>query len=266
MGIGNITSKLATSAKEVAKTFKETSAPKIKKAVEQKVKVAAEIAQDAYGRAAVKFSKETDAEKIKKITIGAVDMADDVAQKIPMAKAETVAIDKLTGKVIRYDEMGQEIAEKITKIDKGDGVRRYWNQWGEEMGEVGRNTTFSNYKSYANDLAKETIEQADGKLYRSADKIVNEAKNGAQVVINAMGEKNGENAGQAAIAFIYNGKTAIEKQLDDSEQTANKLLEQAKRKVALQEKYGDKIAEAKAKAADKQFKEEALAKLKELSE
>lgn len=57
MGIGNITSKLTTGAKEVAKTFKETSAPKMKKAVEQKAKTAAEIAQDAYGRAAVKLEK-----------------------------------------------------------------------------------------------------------------------------------------------------------------------------------------------------------------
>ena len=237
MGIGNITSKLASGAKEVAKTFKETSAPKIKKAVEQKVKVAAEIAQDAYGRAAVKFSKETDAEKIKKLSTEAIDATKNTPLK-----------------------------EQVAKSSYGfaDGTKLFYDKNGKKIGSYGINTiSIQNPNKLKSNLMEETIKKADGKLYKSADELTSEAEKGAKAVISAMGETSGKYAMSSASVFKEHGKTAIEKRLDEAAETASKkaadALAKAQRKADLQAKYGDKLAKAKGE----QLKQEALKSLAE---
>lgn len=155
MGIGNITSKLASGAKEVAKTFKETSAPKMKSYVQHKTNAVAEMAKDAYGRAAVKFSKETDAEKIKKLTTKTVDMADD----LPL--------------------------NKQVKCSKSfwDNTKYFGDKNGDIIGSYGNNTmTCGNKESFTKSLIKETIKNADGTLYKSADELTSEAEKGAKAV------------------------------------------------------------------------------------
>ena len=267
MGIGNITSKLATGAKEVAKTFKETSAPKMKSYVQHKTNAVAEMAKDAYGRAAMKFSKETDAEKIKKITI---ETTDAVAIKSNNIASETIEkAPKSLKKQIKHS-MSTEHGTKVFTDEKGNLLGSY--------GYYTRERILPN--SFKESLMKETIREADSTIYKSADELVNEAVNGANAVISTIGEGNENLAQASAKVFKENGKTRVEKRLDKAaEDLAYKAKKEAadalkaQRKTELQAKYGEKLAKAKAEAAekqakivDKQFKNEALEKLKGLSE
>lgn len=299
MGIGNITSKLASGAKEVAKTFKETSAPKMKSYVQQTTNGIADKAKDAYGRAAMKIKGNAD---------------------IVQGKAGTIAIDKATGKVVRYNEKGEKIVDVIEEViapktskvaddvatksnqiaseiieeapkslkkqikhsmSTEHGTKVFTDEKGNLLGSYGyytRERILPN--SFKESLMKETIREADSTIYKSADGLVNEAVNGANAVISTIGEGNGNLAQASAFVFKENGKTHVEKRLDKAaEDLAYKAKKEAadalkaQRKTELQAKYGEKLAKAKAEAAEKQakivdeqFKNEALEKLKELSE
>ena len=216
MNIGKITSKLATSVKGIAQTIKETSIPKTKSYIQHKANETTELAKEAYGRASVKLKGKTEITK-------------------DISKFSTTKLKGDTG---------------VSPSSFISGSTHVFDKSCENIGSYGRNTLrVHDSIKFKNDLMEETIKKSDKIFYTSAKDLAEEAENGANAVISAMGERSGKQATLSALDFMEHGKTAIEKSLDEADEIAKKkaldkhLLQ---RKADLQAKYGEKLAKAKA--------------------